>query len=355
MPRPLPALLSLCAAALAAVTLAGCERPAEVHTFAGETMGTVYTVKIAGSLSAERKARVPVLLDEVFSRVIGVMSTYDPESELSRFNNHRETTPFGVSQELVGLVAVAREISKDTGGAFDITVGPLVDAWGFGPGPRDVEPPDLDALGALLDRVGYTKVEEDIKAGTLRKTHPGVACDLSAIAKGYAVDMAAAKLFTEGYTNTMVEVGGEVHARGLNKEGNPWRLAVEKPVPGAREIERVVPLADCAMATSGDYRNFIEKDGRHYSHLIDPVSGRPVTHTTASVTVLHDSCAHADAYATAFMVMGHEKALPLAERRGIAALFLIHDTDGGFVAEATTAFTERVARMSEPAATKNGR
>ncbi len=236
------------------------------------------------------------------------------------------------------MFAMAREISEASGGAFDITVGPLVNAWGFGPENPTPDGPSDEELIALRERVDYRKVEVNVEECTIRKARPDIYCDLGAIAKGYAVDLVAVVLEDLGFTNYMVEVGGEVRAHGVNANGVPWQIGIEKPDVARRTIQRTISLVDMGMATSGDYRNYYERDGVRLSHTIDPRIGRPIAHKLASVTVLHKGCAMADGYATAFMVLGLDEGYALAENLGMAALFIVRDESGGFIEKPTPAF-----------------
>jgi thiamine biosynthesis lipoprotein len=235
----------------------------------------------------------------------------------------------------------AREIAALTGGALDITVGPLVEAWGFGPTPTG-PPPSEAQLAALRERVGWDRIELDEGASTLTKTVDGLRADLSAVAKGYAVDRVAEALLGLGETRLMVEVGGEVRTAGRNARSEPWRIGIERPVAGpGRGMQRLVPLSDLSIATSGGYRNYRDVDGQRLIHILDPRLGRPVSHALASVSVVAPSCTRADGLATALLVLGPEEGLALAEREGIAALLLVADGSGGFQEVATSTFAAR--------------
>ena len=318
---------------------AGCDggADAELLVLRGSTMGTSYSVQLVdapASLDADALQR---RIDALLLDINGLMSTYQPDSELSRFNANASTEWVPVSAELARLVAEAQAISTASGGAFDVTVGPLVNLWGFGPEVKADELPSQDEIDAALARIGYAKLQVRLDPPALRKQQPDLYLDLSAIAKGYGVDRVAVLLTEAGIVNALVEIGGELYGHGHNGRGEPWRIAVEKPDPRARRVFRVVPLLDRGMATSGDYRNFFELDGRRYSHSIDPATGRPVAHALASVTVLGDSTALADAWATALLVSGPERGFALAQRLGLEALLIEHDGEG-LVARSTEAF-----------------
>jgi thiamine biosynthesis lipoprotein len=292
-------------------------------------MGTTMMVKIVvPEEGAPDRNETAELIRRVVDEVDERMSNYRPDSELSRLNRHG-VGPFEASSELLEVISEARRISQLSGGAFDITVGPLVDAWGFGPEARH-EPPDDATIGHLLEIHGWDGLVIDARARTVSKTNPEMRCDLSAIAKGYAVDRVHRALTDLGLVDFMVEIGGEVRTAGRNAEGSVWRIGVERPQSGQRGIWSAVELEDLAMATSGDYRNYYEVDGVRLSHMIDPRTGRPITHNLASASVIHPSCMTADALATALSVLGPEEGKALVEREGLAALFLIRNAAGGF-------------------------
>jgi thiamine biosynthesis lipoprotein len=218
-----------------------------------------------------------------------------------------------------------------------VTVGPLVNLWGFGPGRGEDRVPSATEVEEARARVGYARLEVRDPPPAVRKAIPDLYVDLSAIAKGYGVDRVSEYLESQGVGRYLVEVGGEVRGRGRNARGTPWKVAVERPAEGERAAYAVVEVDGVGVATSGDYRNFFEKDGRRYSHTIDPATGRPVTHALASVTVVSDTCMTADALATGLNVLGPEAGYALAEREGIAALFIVREGQG-FARRATAAF-----------------
>lgn len=308
-------------------------------------MGTVYSVKVIASGGAGFSGPdLAQAIDASLETVNGLMSTYKPDSQLSRFNQHASDVPFPVDAAVAEVFAIALEVSRQSGGAFDVTVGPLVNAWGFGPDP-DAPPPDAETLARLRANVGYQHLEVTSE-GQLRKRIPGIYCDLSAIAKGYAVDQVAAMLDARGIEDYMVEVGGEVRARGLNQLGIPWRIGIERPMPDRRVIARVVSMRDMALATSGDYRNYREVDGARLSHTIDPRTGQPAAHALASVSVFHPQCVWADAYATAIMALGPEAGYAFAVQHAISALFFIHSGPDGFIEKTTPAFDAGIVSSS---------
>lgn len=302
-------------------------------------MGTTYTVKVVEpGIDTSRLEEIRHLIEDRLEDVNQKMSHYQGDSELSRFNQLSETTPFRVSPETYEVFRQAIELSTLTHGALDITVGPLVDAWGFGPQSRPEQIPTDEQIQALRQKTGYEKLELNSAEMSLRKTDPQLRCDLSAIAKGYGVDRVADALAQEGLQSFMVEVGGEVRTRGVNDEGQSWRIGVERPVTTGRVIEKVISLSGWAMATSGDYRNYYEVDGVRYSHMIDPRTGRPITHHLASVSVIDRTCARADGLATALLVLGPELGYPLAVKEDLAVLFLVYEGGGDFRGLETPAF-----------------
>ena len=335
--HPIDRVARLLALWLAVWALTGCtngESALAVHSFSGTTMGTTYSVKvIAPSTMDERvtRARIQDVLDRVNSR----MSTYRKDSELSGFNQAPPQQWFSVSAETEFVVSLGLEISQLTQGAFDMTVGPLVNLWGFGPNGDISKAPSEQQINEVLPRIGYQQISVQADPPALLKRGDQY-LDLSAIAKGYAVD-AVAEMLQVDYGAYLVEVGGELRAHGLKPDGSPWRIAVESPLAGARDVQEVIGVNETAIATSGDYRNYFEQDGIRYSHTIDPSTGKPITHRLASVTVLDPSCARADAMATAFMVLGDERGLPLAEKMNLPVLFIVKDDDG-FKEYATEAF-----------------
>lgn len=301
---------------------------------AGRTMGTTYHATFDFNAYDWTEQKIQQAIDGRLAEINSRMSTYDPESELSRFNASRSTEWFPVSAETAKVVAAALDIAQRTGGAFDPTVGPVVNLWGFGPAGRRKAPPSDDEIQTALAQVGYQAIHVQSDPPALRKTNPEAYLDLSAIAKGYAADEVVRLLCPNTKYNTlaaMVEIGGEVRTHGTKskRDGTPWRLGIERPDSDARLITKVVEIDNGdALATSGDYRNFFEHQGRRYSHTIDPATGRPVEHRLATATVRAPTCIEADALATALLVMGPEVGLDWANRHGVAAV-LIERTAAG--------------------------
>jgi thiamine biosynthesis lipoprotein len=271
------------------------------------------------------------------ANLVQQLSTYELDAELARFNRSRQTDWVPVSRELAEVLGEARQVSELTGGAFDVTIGPLVELWGFGPEDTGDRVPDAAAIDARRARVGYANLDVRREPPAIRKHAPGLHVDLSAIAKGYAVDRLAGLLETRGIANYLVEIGGELRGRGHNPAGEPWRIGIERPTAGERSVYAVIGINNTGVATSGDYRNYFEQQGQHYSHIIDPRTGRPVTHALASVTVISPQTMRADAMATALLVLGPEAGYALADSEGLAALFVIRTADG-LVDRQTAAF-----------------
>ena len=330
-------------AALALAGLAACggDAPApHAVRLAGAAMGTAYAVAVPRAGEGAR-ARIAAAVQAELEGVDRRMSTYRADSELSRFNRHRSTAAFALSEETFAVLAAARAVSEATGGAFDVTVGPLVDAWGFGPGGAADPPADAE-VERLLAVSGWQRLELDETTRGARKTVPDLRCDLSAIAKGYAVDRVADALAGLGYRDYLVEVGGEVRASGSGPRGGRWRLGIERPEKAASGVQRIVEIGDTGVATSGDYRNFRLVGGEPLGHVLDPRTGRPAATAVASATVLHASAMRADAFATALLVLGEAEGLELAEREGLAALLLVRDRAGGVREAPSSRFRARV-------------
>lgn len=307
--------------------------------FSGTTMGTTYTVKAVQVRDNVDLDQLSEEIDQILEQVNQKMSTYDRNSELSRFNQSQATDWVSVSEELLVVIEQALRVSRLTDGAFDITVGPLVNLWGFGPEIQADDLPVDEDITTVLARIGYGKVHIRNTPPALRKDRADVYLDLSAIAKGHAVDKVAEYLDSVGISNYMVEVGGELRLNGHNANGEKWAIGIEKPSPGQRIVQRIIQVTDAGIATSGDYRNFFERDGQRYSHTINPRTGRPVDHTLASVTVIGDSATQADAMATALLVLGPETGYELATREKLAALFIALSPNG-FIEKTTSEFDQ---------------
>ncbi len=304
-------------------------------------MGTTYTVKVADAPTDLSQDQLQAAIEGVLEKVNDQMSTYRADSELSKLNSNSSTQWIDSSADLLTVVEEALRVSRLTDGAFDITVGPLVNLWGFGPDKQENQVPTQQQITDAMSRVGYTKMSTRRSPPAIRKTRRDIYIDLSAIAKGYGVDKIAEHLESLGVHNYLVEIGGDLRAKGHNAEGTPWKIGIEKPVPEQRAVQLIIQLQDQGMATSGDYRNFFEKDGQRFSHTINPRNGMPITHNLASVTVLSPTAMGADAMATALLVMGPETGYMLAKRERLAAYF-INRTADGFVDRSTLQFKQSI-------------
>lgn len=330
------ALIRLLAAILltSLVLLAACERQQSVVHLVGATMGTQYSVKVVNP-GARDPDELRSAIDALLMEINAAMSTYLADSELSLLNTNGSTDWIAISERLYDVLQTALTIAAASDGAFDVTIGPLVNLWGFGP-ERDSQVPDTAAIEQARERVGVDKLRLRPTPPAVRKQRGDIHIDLSAIAKGYAVDEIAAYLESLGYGDYLVEIGGEIRAKGANQDGVPWRIGIENPVVDGREIGETVDLSGHGMASSGNYRNFFERDGIRYGHTIDPKTGRPTRHDLAAVTVIHPQAMVADAWATALMSLGFEDGFKLAEERGIAALFFVAAADTGKRVETRT-------------------
>ncbi len=341
-------LFYVCAGLLAVCVglLAGCGDSRKVYRLEGGTMGTTWhaTVIVPGDdplSESEALAGIQQNLDAVNAS----MSTYRKDSEISRFNEAPENQWFDVSADFYTVLTAALQIGNASGGAYDVTVGPLVNLWGFGPGPDVEEPPSAERIAEVKQRVGQDKLEVDPQQHRLRKTDE-VYLDFSSIAKGFAVDKAADWLEAQGVGNYLLEVGGEMRLAGKSPRGDDWRVAVELPDSDHFGVAREIRPGTTGVATSGDYRNFFEVNGVRYSHSIDPRTGYPVEHELVSVSVVHPSTMMADAWATALTVLGPEKAWSVAQAQGLAVYFIQRDGDG-FSSRYTDAFEPFLSPQSK--------
>ena len=330
---------------VATLVLGACGRaptaPASGYLkFGGSTMGSSYSVTCdaSGHDVAQIRALVQATLDEVDAR----MSMFEAQSELSQLNRAGENRPFAVSSQLAAVLAAARAVSDWSDGAFDVTVAPLVELWGFGTRSRR-QVPAAAALAEDRRRVDWRSLILDPQHPSVTKRHADTQIDLGGIAQGYGVDAVAAVLERLGIAHYLIDVSGEVRTLGVNPRGEAWRIGIEEPDAMPQRARHIVPLSGRAMATSGDYRNYFEQDGLRYSHEIDPASGAPIRHGLASVTVVADDCVHADAMATALIVLGPVKGRALAEATGVAAQFIERGPRRRFTDSMTTAFAALAA------------
>jgi thiamine biosynthesis lipoprotein len=296
----------------------------ETH-LSGPTMGTTYNVKFV-AIDGVDKNKIQQQIDQLLININQLMSTYISDSELSRFNQWQSTDPFPMSAQTIAVLNEAKRIGDMSSGLLDVTIGPLVNLWGFGPQSRPEKIPSNELIQATQQLVGLDKLT--IGETWASKAIPNLYVDLSTIAKGYAVDQVAELLQSHKIQSFLVEIGGEMRVSGVKASGNSWKIAIEKPQADQRSVQEIISVGDNAVATSGDYRIYYEQDGVRYSHLIDPSTGYPITHNVVSVTVIHPSSMTADGLATALIVMGKEKALALAKQYDIAVLLITKEKDG---------------------------
>lgn len=310
------------------ISACSSENERESLRFAGETMGTTYHVTLVANEGQPLRidsAAIQSAVDAELKQFNQQMSTYIPDSELMLLNAAYINEWHSVSQPLYDVLNLSQMISERSGGAFDITVGPLVNLWGFGPDKHEDEVPNAETIDEIRAIMGYQKLELDERQA--RKT-ADIKIDLSAIAKGYGVDKIADLIVHAGINNYMIEIGGEIRVGGVNAQGSSWRIAIEQPSLSQQGVHKIVELSDVGMATSGDYRNYFEKDGKRFSHTINPVSGYPIEHALVSVTVIAKTAAEADAWATAINVLGPEKGMEVANREQLAAYMIVKESDG---------------------------
>ena len=292
-------------------------------------MGTTYCIRYRPRDQCPDQNAIHQVIEEELEKINLQMSTYRKDSEVSRFNSSESSDWFAVSTETANVVDLAQKIAKVSDGAFDVTVAPVVNLWGFGPSNRRTTIPSDDEIQAALEHVGYENLLVRVSPPGLRKLIPTLRIDLSAIAKGHGADRVSDLLKRHGIQNSFVEIGGEIVASGHRKGSEPWHIGIESPEEFKRSIAIVVGLSDAALATSGDYRNFYIDSDFRFSHTIDPKTGRPVTHSLASNSVVASNAALADAIATCIMVLGKSDGLRLAEENNWAVLFMDR-SDKGF-------------------------
>ena len=324
--------------------LFGCSKKLELVTLFGSTMGSSYSVKYYSGSSTPSKIIIAQKIEDKLKIINDSMSTYLNYSEISKINQMKGEDWITISSELHKVLTEARKISVKSDGYFDITVGPLVNLWGFGPsGIRKV--PSIVEIERQMAKVGYHLLVIDPKTPRIRKLRSGVELDLSSIAKGFGVDQLAEVLISDGVSSYLVEIGGEIRVAGTKNDGKKWSIGVESPDFFSRKIKKVFYLSDKSIATSGDYRNFFKGEGKVYSHTFDFKTGKPVTHNLASVTVVDPtSCMIADGYATTLMALGN-KAFEFAEKNNLAAFFIYRGEDK-FIEKSTTAFKNMVQGAS---------
>lgn len=309
------------------ITLVSCTQKVQTVSqmqFQGNTMGTYYQIKIFGNIPASDRAKLQMLTDAKLHHVNMLMSTYIKDSQISLFNSFESTQAFNIHQSFKYVLDEAMKVHQLSKGAFDITVMPLVRLWGFGPdGPQKV--PSDDKVNEVKQYVGSDKLELFSGENKIAKKHPKLQIDLSAIAKGYGVDVVFQDLkWAHPLKGIIVEIGGEVRASGVKDDESEFKVGIEAPSNKIGEkLQKIIKLRDLAIATSGSYRNYFESNGEKFSHTIDINSGKPIKHGLISVSVIAKDCLTADAWATALMASGPEKAIKLANENNLLAYFII--------------------------------
>lgn len=307
----------------------------------GRTMGTTYNIKVVSTKEHLIELKLHQQIDAALKQVNQEMSTYIKTSEISLFNQSRSLEPVETSPGFARVLSESIRLGKLSAGKLDVTVGPLVNLWGFGPEQRPETVPSDDMLNRARQRVGLDNLS--LNGNMLSKKIPDLYVDLSTIAKGYGVDVVAELIEQNGLTNFLVEIGGEMRLKGVKHTGELWAIAIEKPIldPSGEEraVHQVIIPKDNAVATSGDYRNYFEADGVRFSHIIDPDTGKPISHNLVSVTVIDPSSMTADGLSTTLMVMGMEQGMTFAVKNDLAALF-IAKTENGFDEQFTVKFKQ---------------
>ncbi len=331
---------------VAALALFGCnsQKRATVTKLVGSTMGTTFQATVIDAPVHLDKATLLEQVRPELDDLENSLSTYKKDSQLSLFNRAEAGQWISVDHQLAQVVHEAKEIAKKTEGRFDVTIGPVVNLWSFGPEKADqLAPPTDEQIRDALSQTGIDKVDVRFKPNLLKKTDPDLYIDLSGIAKGYAVDRLDARLEEIGLTDYYIEIGGEVRTRGLNQDGQRWRVGIESPDPSRPAPVKIVHISGEAVATSGSYRNFFLSDGQQYSHIIDPRTGRPTESTIVSATVIGSNCTEADALATAMMIATPEQALAMAVENKVAAFLLVQAKDGTLSERSTAGFKKYLA------------
>ncbi len=315
---------------LVIIGLSGCEKnDVNALVMQGKTMGTVWRVSVAG-VAPERQKALEQAIQQQLDRDDGELSTWKSDSALSRFNQYQGSAPQPISADMADIIIAALRIGHKTQGAMDITVGPLVNLWGFGPGKQPTHTPtDAEITAAkALTGLQHLRVIQSVSGPALQKDLPGLYVDLSTMGEGYATDHLARLMEQHGITNYLVSVGGAVLSRGVNANHQPWRVAIQKPTDRENAVEARVNLQGHGISTSGSYRNYYELDGKRISHVIDPVSGKPIEHQLVSATVIATTALEADGWDTGLMVLGTERAKALALQQHLAVYLISKQGDG---------------------------
>jgi FAD:protein FMN transferase len=316
------------------VALSGCGNGDSMESFGGPTMGSTYSIKYLRHAGLPAPTEVRVQVEKILAEVDQQMSTYRSDSDIERFNGLPSNRCQKMPASILKLVRVGERLSEQSEGSFDLTLEPLLNLWGFGPQARNEKVPSAQALAEVRQRVGYQHLRID---GDQLCKDAAVEVDFNSIAAGYAVDTIAAKLEAIGIHNYLAEATGELKAAGKKLDGSSWRIALEEPRDDQQVAERIIAVDGYGVSTSGDYRNYFVQDGRRYSHTFDARAGAPVSHTLASVTVIHPSALMADGLSTLLLILGPERGWDYAEKHDIGAFFVIR-ADTGFVIRTNQAF-----------------
>ncbi|ODS24625.1 hypothetical protein AB835_02535 [Candidatus Endobugula sertula] len=317
-----PSASFLLVALLLSLLLSGCREPPKSLILTGKTMGTTYRIILAKPDTSLHLKQLQESINNELVKINQLMSTYIEDSEISRFNRATTNEWFQLSPETYEVLNYSLSLSAQTEGKFDITVGPLINLWGFGYPNKEGLPSDIE-IAAVMPMIGWQFIELNPSVLQARKNKP-LSIDMSAVAKGYGVDHIAALLDKWLIKDYLVEIGGEIKVKGTNNQNQQWRIGIETPSLHQSGAQQVIALNNRAVATSGDYRNFFEKEGVRYSHTIDPMTGKPVVHNIASLTVISNSAMEADGLATALMAMGEQKALGLSKKHNIPIYILLY-------------------------------
>ncbi|WP_248797593.1 FAD:protein FMN transferase [Pseudomonas sp. MWU13-2105] len=319
--------------------LAGCGNTDSLEQFGGPTMGSTYSIQYVRHAAGPAVAEVRPAVEAILAEVDGQMSTYRGDSVIERFNELPAHSCQVMPAAILELVRVGEQLSRDSDGAYDLTVEPLMNLWGFGPQGREEKVPDAAQLAEVRQRVGHHYLRID---GDQLCKDAAVEVDFNSIAAGYTVDRIVDRLKALGLDSFLAEATGELKAVGKKPDGSPWRIALEVPRDDQQVAQRVIALDGYGVSTSGDYRNYFEQDGKRYSHTFDALTGAPITHNLASVTVIHPSTLMADGLSTLLLILGPERGWDYAEKHGIGAFFVMR-ADTGFVTRTNQAF-ERLAK-----------
>lgn len=330
------ALLQPVMVAALAAALTGCLFQDKVENFSGPTMGSTYTVKYVAKSGAADKAQLWRDTESFLAEIDKQLSTYRSDSDIEIFNALPAGECMVMPEGARELLLAGQQLSEESDGALDLTIEPLLNLWGFGPQGKGERVPTAEEIAAARQDVGHGYLQLD---GEQLCKQRAVQVDFNSIAAGYAVDRVAAMLESSGVSNYLVEITGELKARGRKPDGSPWRIAIEAPKDNERVAQRIVELDGFAVSTSGDYRNYFERDGIRYSHTLDPQTGAPIVHHLAAVTVFDPSTLRADGLSTVLMVMGPERGMAYAAERKIAAFFVIREGQE-FVSKSTETFDE---------------